>query len=389
MNNLSKLDPIGPDVMSDIAEAKNAAGLYDEALWYLDKALDLDPDHIAANNNLGKTYWGLGKIKDAASAFRRTIAINPNVPIAHTNLGLILLLQGKYEEGWREHDWRWLVKGVAPRPFHYPLWRGEKLDGELLIWSEQGLGDEILYASMIGDLVAAGHRVVWECEPRLVSLIQRSYPSIRVVAREFPPQNMGDDIKAHLPAGTLGYFLRRRESEFPIQRRQYLKADESRVVEIWGKFPVPCSRMVGVSWFSTNPVYKAHKSTRLEDWRDILTNPACDFVGLQYGDDHQKNGLLYAEDADLTNDIEGLAALISLCGLVITVSNTVAHLAGALGVETWVLVPSGERLWYWGTDDKGLTPWYPSARLFRQKRGETWAPVMESVAKSLVDMMAP
>ncbi|MDX2225456.1 MAG: hypothetical protein SFV21_22070, partial [Rhodospirillaceae bacterium] len=131
-----------------------------------------------------------------------------------------------------------------------------------------------------------------------------------------------------------------------------------------------------------------HKSTSLADWRPILSAPGVVFVDLQYGDTLAERAaagaeLVHLQDMDLTNDLDGLAALTAACDLVITVSNTTAHLAGALGVPTWVLVATGwGSLWYWGAGTPD-TPWYPTAKIFTRRSGQDWRPLLTEVAEAL------
>jgi ADP-heptose:LPS heptosyltransferase len=151
-------------------------------------------------------------------------------------------------------------------------------------------------------------------------------------------------------------------------------------------------KLIGISWSSNNREFGRHKSTLLAHWAPLLSVPGTIFVDLQYGDTARERQALRTEagvelrhfdDLDLTDDLDGVAALIAACDLVITVSNTVAHIAGALGKETWVLLPaSAGKLWYWGLDAT-TTPWYPTAKLYRREQDQDWAPVFERAARDL------
>jgi hypothetical protein len=255
-----------------------------------------------------------------------------------------------------------------------------------LIWAEQGVGDEILHTGMLADIVARGVQVMWECDRRLVPLIQRSYPSVEVVARTVPydPRTMGADIGAHVPTGTIGNFVRRGAAEFPTRTR-YLESDPARRAAFRARINLaPGEKLVGMSWLSKNRHFGASKSTTLADWGDILRTPGLRFVDLQYGDTaverarHAAAGgqLIHLDDLDLKDDLDGLAALIDACDLVVTVSNTTAHIAAALGKPVWIMIASGiGKFWYWGFDGPS-TLWYPSASLIRQEAGEDWGRVL-------------
>jgi Flp pilus assembly protein TadD len=388
------LDPENVKALSNYGDALTNSGRYAESVEQLYKALALAPDYAEAHSNLGMAYWGLGKLDQAVASFRVCLALQPNLAMARKNLGIVLLLRGQYAQGWQEYDWRWTADRIPLRPFPYPLWLGKPVDGEVLIWGEQGPGDEILQASMIEDLVRFGVRVVWECDPRLAPLFQRSYPQVRIVPRDLAATDMGPEVKAQLPAASLGHLLRPDVSRFPVQRRSFLKADAERAARYRAGFGLRSGeRLVGISWLSKNVVFGEKKSTALADWAEILRTPGCRFVDLQYGDTAAERAALtrdlgltleHVEGLDLRDDLDGLAALISACDLVVTVSNTTAHVAGALGVPVWIFVAAGGgKLWYWGTEDVEVPVWYPSARIIRQKRGEPWNVSLQLAAQRL------
>ncbi len=390
------LDPSKSSAFSNHGDALNNAGRYDEAAVQIQKALWLKPDYAEAHSNLGMSYWGMGRLDAAIAALRVALALNPKLAMARKNLGIVLLLCGRYAEGWQEYDWRWQADHI-PFRFSYPLWLGQKIEGELLLWAEQGPGDEILQSSMIEDLLLNGLKIVWECDKRLVPLIQRSYPTVRVVPRQTPPRDMGPNIKAHLPAGSLGHVVRPDASRFPMNRQGHLKADPERTAALRAIIaPAAGKIVVGISWFSRNLVFGEKKSTKLSEWADILRTPGCKFVNLQYGDTGVERGaftqetglpLTHIDGLDLRDDLDGLAALVAACDQVITVSNTTAHIAGALGVPAWILVASGGgKLWYWGTETVETPAWYPSARIIRQGKDQPWAASLKVAAERLVSL---
>lgn len=383
-----ELDPQSASALSNMADWLNTVGRHEDALEKLQAALNLRPDYPQALCNQGNAYWALDQLSAAASAFRAAVLHKPDLWVARKNLGMILLQMGCFAEGWAEYDWRFLAIGLRLRPLTTPVWNGGAIAGELLICCEQGLGDQIMYASMAGDLVAKGLRVVWEIEPRLVALFQRSFPDIRVLPRAEPAAphtEAGPDVVAQFPSGSLGRLLRNDESLFPIM--PYLKADPSRVAEMAQRLNLaPGEKLVGISWRSDNGRIGALKSC---DFADVAAHlfPSVDasvrYVSLQYGADDSGLAL---PGLDVTNDLDGLAALITLCDAVVTVSNTTAHMTGALGVPVWVLTGAGRgKLWAWGCTD--VTPWYPSARVIRRGHraggNEPWSSVLNKVACQL------
>ncbi|MBZ0147984.1 MAG: tetratricopeptide repeat protein, partial [Pseudorhodoplanes sp.] len=360
-------------------------GRFDEALAGAQRALSLRADDPAAHFNLGNALYALGHYDDAKAAYRQSIALSPESSTAHKNLGgallaleqfdealnsferaielgaqsddtrtnrsLVYLGLGDFERGWADYHCRF---GAADRKYDWrnyswPLWTGETFDGPLLVWGEQGLGDQILYASMIPDLHRRVPAVVVEAERRLVSLFARSFPGIEIVPLEKTLSER--PCAAHIPFGTLGQFLRRSWGEFPQIAGGFLKADPQRAATLRERLKTDDRLVVGLSWRSSNKKFEKAKSAGLSAFEPLLKLRNCRFVDLQYGDTSAERAAVardigieveHLDDIDNMNDIDGLAALITACDLVVTVSNTTAHLAGALGKETIVLVPFGQ-----------------------------------------------
>jgi len=279
--------------------------------------------------------------------------------------------------------------------FPTPYWNGEPLDGRtLLVWTEQGLGDEILLASMIPDVLERGAQCTLVCTNRLAPLFQHSFPSAKILTREDMKTDIAPARGAHYQASLsqLGFRLRPSFESFP-QRKSYLKADEAEASALRTRYLQGSpDRLVGIAWKSGNPQAGAEKSTPLTAWADILRVPGYRFVSLQYGDRtnalrelQEQTGLSITVDEDIRSDrdMRQFAAQVAAMDLVISVSNTTVHFAGALGVPVWTLLPSSVgRIWYWFLD-RSDSPWYPSMRLFRQERGKDWSAVLESVAREL------
>jgi hypothetical protein len=240
---------------------------------------------------------------------------------------------------------------------------------------------------MLPDLIARTGPIVLEVEPRLVALFARSFPAVTVIGLK--PELATVAADAQIPFGSLGGFFRPDWDAFPRRDRGYLTADAARTAALRARLAQDGRRVIGVSWISKAPFGGASKSARLPDFAALLHRPNTRFVDLQYGDTSAERAALRdtlgieverLPDIDTMNDIDGLAALISACDAVVTVSNTTAHLAGALGVPTWVMVPHGHaRIWYWFRD-RPESPWYPRVRVRRQNRGQPWADVVAGVA---------
>ena len=262
----------------------------------------------------------------------------------------------------------------------------------MLVWGEQGIGDEVHFAAMVPDLIDAGARVVLECERRLAPLFGRSFPEAMCVALENPPaaETMGNDIDFQVPSGNLGAWLRPDLDSFP-DRESYLVADENRVAELKDRYRDGTGdRLVGIAWISKNPEIGKDKSMALADWRPLTEIGGIRFVDLQYGDtaderarfERQTGTPIIHDDAiDQMADLDAFAAQVAAMDLVISVSNTTVHLSGALGVPTWVLLNTLPLcVWMAKGED---SPWYPSLRLFRQTKAGEWADVIGRVESEL------
>ena len=392
------LQPQLVDAWLNLGRVHLAQGRIAEALADFTHARSLGSRGPEALFNMAVAHEAKGDLPGAIALYRQALAERPDYPDARRNKGLDHLKLGQLTEGWVDYEARWDCPDFAALRgrFAQPLWDGRRdLNGALLVWGEQGVGDEILYGSMVPDLVAAGMTIVRELDPRLVPLIQRSWPGVRAVARTPEPDaaTRAPEITAQIPLGNLGRYLRADSATFPAQTA-FLKADRERVAEYARRLRSDSADalVVGISWISKNQQIGIDKSTTLTDWAAVLKVPGVQFVNLQYGDTAHdrakcKRSLGVAlrnfADLDLVNDLDGLAALIAACDLVVTVSNTTAHLAGALGVPTWVLVPNGNaKLWYWGQAGDS-TPWYSSLKLFRQAAAREWDAPLNEIAVAL------
>jgi tetratricopeptide (TPR) repeat protein len=356
-------------------------------------AIGLDPNHAEAHSNLGNVLHDLGDAGASLTAHRRALALKPELPEAHWNYALTLLSQGHLEEGWAEHEWRWRKPGFPSKrlTLDLPHWDGQPLAGRtILVWAEQGLGDEVMFASCIPDLVRSGARVILACTPKLRALFQRSFPEVEVVedsAIAEGHRTVPADVQ--LPIGSLPRFLRRYQIAFPAQAG-YLKPDPARIAH-WGErlAALGTGLKVGISWRSRLMTIERRKFyTRLVEWQRILGTPGVIFVNLQYDECdaelaeaalaagaviHQPRGV------DLFNDIDEVAALCGALDLVLAPDSSVGEVAAATGTDVWRLDAGID----WSTLGTERRPWQPSMRLFRKRPGTDWDSVIDSVAAAL------
>jgi len=368
-----------------------------EALASLDAALALDPAYARAHYNRGSVLEDQGRSAEAVASYDRAIALRPDYADAHASRATTLLAAGRLAEGWEDHEWRWrgTLRSTPPRPFRHALWDGRPVErGAVLLWGEQGVGDVILHAGLIPEALARMRRGILECDRRLVGLLGRSFPGLEVVPARDPPdgRTAAADIAWQSPLGSLPRWFRRGVADFPA-RRAYLLADRTRAESLRARYRAGSGGLcVGIAWRSRNLSIGRAKTTALSDWAPILRTPGVTFVNLQYGDCAAELAetaaalgvtVRHDETIDPLADLDGFAAQVAAMDLVISVSNTTVHVAGALGKPAWVLLPGGRGLlWYWFRDRED-SPWYPSLRLFRQPAAGDWAPVVARIAAAL------
>ena len=363
------------------------------------KAIEIQPNYAEAHNNLGNAYQEQGELELAIQAYHKAIEIQDDFAEAHNNLGQILLLLGYFRQGWEEYEWRWQCRNfsIGQRNFPQPLWNGSNLQGKsILVWAEQGIGDEIMFANLLDSLKKISSHIIVECEIRLVAFFQRSFPETQFVPRENPPNSrlLNSNIDYQVPIGSLGQWLRPDEDSFKQNRQSYLTTctDKSEQIKKRYQSLAADSILIGISWKSTGAKQKQtlSKSTTLKDWTSILSQQGCCFINLQYGDIEpeleqfqEETGLkIYCDqEIDALQNLDDFATQVSALDLVVSTSNTTAHIAGALGKRVWTLLPYMPN-WRWMLN-RNDTLWYPHMRLFRQNTIGDWRDVFQRVALAL------
>ncbi len=359
-----------------------------------ERAVALAPANADALHVAGTIAEVAGDAATAERHFREALRLRPRFAEAEFSLGWLLLSRGRLREGQRGFDQRWHLPRFDKwrRPFELPMWDGAPLAGRrLLVWGDHGPGDEIMYARLVDRVAAAGGTVILECEPRLAPLFTRAFPAVAVVPRSDPPHPATRTADLQCPTGSLVGRLHADPSALPQKPLAHLRADPARARALREKYQ-DGRLLVGVSWNSRHPTIGGEKSLDLEAWLPILKAPDCRFVSVQYGDHggeidalRRRTGISILADPEIDPllDLDGAAAQIAALDLVITISNTAAHLSGALGVPTWTLVPKGRGLfWYWFLD-RGDSPWYPAMRLHRQTADKDWTGLIATVARDL------
>ena len=388
-----QLHPDSADAHYNRGNALRDVCRFSEALHHYDQAVAIRPDFVDGHIDRVMALLGLARYAEALQSAERAVSIQPDHAKARLNWALCLLLTGDFERGWTAYESRWQTEEFRARLIKtsLPEWDGRPLAGPLLVWNEQGVGDEIFYAGMLRDLMSHAAKVTLCVDRRLVPVMQRSFGEIQVMTGDALRPDMG--LAAHLPMGSLGRHLRSDFNAIENGAQPYLKADATRAHDLRARLAKGGRILCGLSWQSKNPLTGPHKTLRIEDLAPVLQLPGIDFVDLQYGDTAPEQAqalaitgraLLRAPEIDNFNDLDGLAALIEACDVILTVSNTTAHLAAAIGKPVLLMLPfSMGLLWYWHTERKD-SPWYPTARLFRQPATGDWKTVIENVRTELV-----
>ncbi len=398
-----RLDPSFAKGYNNLAAVFQDRGDLEQAVEYYHRALTLQPDYPQACHNLGTALHNLGELNEALSWYDRALALQPAYAEAHYERGRALLAQGNCREGWQEYEWRFKTKDAIPLlTIPKPMWDGTSLeDKTILVYAEQGLGDELMHASCFSDLVSMAGRCVIQCDPRLENLFARSFPGaiVKGASRDdFSWLEKQPPIDAWIAAGSLPLYLRPGIESYP-DHKGYLVPDpglrelyQARLESLGNGLKV------GICWRGNKRRDSASKAfaiwerlqhfTRLEQWKKILTMEGIQFINLQYDNCKEellsirdKHGITIHEwdDTDLFNDLERAAALTSVLDLVITAPTSVFDMAGALGVETKMLYVEPE----WIMLGTGRFPCFPSVSVHYRRRAGTWEKLLESIAEKL------
>lgn len=369
-----------------------SAGRPRDALAAYERALALDPSHVEAHYNRGIALAELLRLDEAIAAYEQALLLKPAHAEARWNKALALLLTGDYARGWPAYEWRWrhpaFAADMATRHAAVPLWLGkEDIRGKtVLLHAEQGLGDTLQFARYAALVRARGARVVLSVPAALVSLMHTLAGPDEVIAEgETPP---ACDVRC--PLLSLPLACGTTAADIP-SARSYLSADLAQVMA-WRARLGPRRRFrVGIVWHggSRHP-QDCRRSLALADFLRVLP-PGVEAVSLQQEVRESDRPVLEAH-GDIAHfgtalrDFADTAALCVNVDLVIAVDTAVAHLAGALGVPVWILLPHApDWRWLLGRDD---SPWYPTARLFRQREAGDWNSALDAARAALTSPRA-
>ncbi len=388
-----QLQPERADAANHLGIALLRQGRPADAEVRFREAVRANPESAEGHNNLGVALEQQGKVDEAIAAFRESLRLKPDAPDTHKNLALVLLLRGDFEHGWAEYEWRFRANNTGLRPLAQPRWDGSPLEGRsILLRAEQGLGDTLQFVRYARLVQRRGGHVLFECSPRLVPLLRRC-PGITQLVPQGSPL---PDFDVHVPMFSLpalfGTTLEAMPAEVP-----YLSADPE-LVERWrGPVGAVPGFRVGIAW-QGSPTYQGdrHRSLPLRHFAPLARLPGVRLISLQKGAGAEQ----LAEVAerwgvlDLGQRLDegpgaflDTAAVMQHLDLLVTSDSAIAHLAGALGVPVWLALPMA-RDWRWLMDREDC-PWYPTMRLFRQRRWGDWDDVFQRIAHALHQRQGP
>ena len=356
------------------------------------KAIELDSNRAELYNNLGVVLRELGKLDESEQNYEKAIKLKPDYADAYNNNSFTLLLKHDFKKAYDFSEWRWKTKHKIGEKFNTskPLWKGES-GKRILIWKEQGIGDEIIFCSMLSELKAKSEKLIVHCDKRLIPLFKRSLS--KDIIFEGSKNNINEkDYDVHIPMGSVAKYFRENLKSFSVTSKGYLKADKDRTLKIRNKLLKDKKQtLIGISWYTKSRIQMASfRNIFLNDLVSVLKNNDTKIVSLQYDhksdeiEDLKKNNgieINLLPEVDNRNDLDGLASLISACDLVVSIDNFTVHLAGSLGVKTKILLPyTMDARWGFEGEKSYL---YKSVKLYRQTELGDWKKVLKKLENDL------
>lgn len=405
-----KLEPGNIDFRNNRGNTRYEAGDHSGAAADFQWIIEHDPENAQGYNGLGMTLYDLGRLEEAEKQYARALVLAPDYADVHHNMALVRLYKRSFAEAWPDYEFR-----CAPTAYRgnlrkkassivaferLPLWRGpaDKFASPVGIWYEQGIGDQVLFSTMIPELVESGQPFIYEVDSRLLSAYQRAFPAVKFVgaADEPPPAELTTAAAARF-CGSLPGLFRTSVESFARQPRRVLQAAPERVAHhrsrLGDRFKL------ALSWRSARVGrLGASKSAGLADFAPLLAVPGVQGVDVQYGDTVEERKTLqethgvqldHAEGVDFYEDLDEVLAILEACDLLITTSNANAHLAAALGKPVWLLYPSERapfHYWAHGGDHRCL--WYPSVEIISGPDLTDWPALVARAAEQLRDRVA-
>jgi tetratricopeptide (TPR) repeat protein len=374
---------------------------FDEAIKECDQTIKSDPNYLRAYNLKSSFLINLKQFKEALNLIDQIILRNFDNAEALCNKSLINFYQNNFQDAWMFYESRWNVEREKPYLISSnPLLHNFDVKNKnIYLWPEQGVGDQILFCTMLYDAIKTQNQFIVSLDSRLIPIFSRSFSAFSNI--KFTPYSKIIDealYDYHLPQGGLGKFFRSSIHNFENRNNfSYLKADANKSLEFSKSIQFKNYKICGISWKSQNKEIGRLKSIDLKDLMPIFKIPNIIFINLQYGDvtsdlkevkDEFGVDIKVIDSINIFNDLDSLASLIDVCDFVCSTSNATVHLAGALGKETYLFTPFSEaKIWYWSHENYTHSLWYPSVSIFSQPKIGDWETPIKSVANLLTSKL--
>ena len=368
----------------------------EEALAAYDKAVALKPDLAGAWFARGDTFDSLNRAEDALASYDKAIELNADFADAYFGKSLVQLSLGQFQEGWPLYEWRakrsefdLSHEAIEARGVSIRNSQSQIAGKNVAVIGEQGVGDQIMFASMLPDLVRDARSIAYQVDTRLMAIFSRNFPTVNFVSVARPEEILSQNFDSTMRAGSLGYLYRRTAASFP--RAPYLKADPG-TVDRWRSLIGGDDGIfkIGISWRGgTAKTGSERRSFALDELAPLLMRDDCQFISLQYGDvgdeiekynNSARRKITYFPE-DNIDDFDDLAGLIAALDLVVSVQNATVHLSGALGKKCLAMLP-WKAEWRYGRSGSQMI-WYSSVELFRQSASGNWSDVLSAVNSRL------
>lgn len=375
----------------------------DDAITNFEKAVMLDPYLASAHYNCGNAYRDLARYTEAIACFEAATTINPHFGVAHVNHSLCLLSQSNFNDGWDKYEWRLKTKNFKDNAlkghcdldvvFSVRNDREHLIGKTVFVASEQGVGDYIMFLSILPDLCKDAKKIICQLDRRMIGIFSRVFPEVTFIRTGDMQILESATIDRFVRMGSLAYTYRRSLNNF--SGKPYLTADPARVTKWQTRMNSGQKKMkVGISWRGgTDKTNSKDRSMILEQLTPLLDRDDCTFVSLQYGEverevtefNARRNKQLFCFPKSELNDFEDFAGLIGALDCIVTVQNTTVHMCGALGKTCFTMLPFIAQ-WRYGSSGTKM-PWYDSVALHRQSEDRRWDHVISNISQELDEFL--
>ena len=388
------LDENFDDARLSKASALDQLNRFNESYDEIKKIKDIKVMGLHYFLTLSSIYSNLGEKNNALIAINRAIESKPDEKDALFNRAILLLRDCQFKEGWPLYEYRSCspIDKFDANDFRDMCFGDNNDSNNILIRKEQGVGDQILYCSLLFEFDLKRINFCVEIDQRLMPVFERSYSGIKFIGSNKDLRE--DEVTLEVAMGSLPALTRRDMNSFKNQKNSFLKSDPIKTSLIKDKIKTSGFKICGISWKSSNDKIGSNKSIELSSLKDLLQIPNVLFVNIQYEANtlevinfcnHFNLKILSFDDLDIYNDLDSLFSLIDACDFVITISNINAHIAGALGKKTFLLAPfSKGRIWYWH-DSLEHSLWYPSIQIFTQTKPGDWSVPINQIKEKIVE----